>query len=517
MLDVLPRLPTTVVLVIVTWLAWRQWKKLAQRKLEDAFGVEHGCLPIQAVTVGKWPGNLDLAKGLWDANSDGKLLAYQGRFIEKLGPNIEQRIIGDVGIVTLDPENVKAVLSKSKIHEGELDFVYGSRRDAFLPLLGEGLFTQDGPPWKHSRELLRRQFTRLQYSQHLDIFKEHVEMLIARLQKAASSDGTIDMQPLFFNFTLDTTTDLLFGESADSLREGSVDAFGTSFDEASWITAVRVRMVDYYWMYSPPRYSRACNQVKQYANQYVNKALNQTDDASSDRYAFVRSLYNDLHNRDLVRDQLINVLLAGRDTTACLLSWTFRLLVRHRIVLERLIEEISSVLDGSSLESKAQIRQMPYLKNVLNETLRLYPSVPINVRMAAQPSVIPTGGGPDGTHPVMVRKGQGVGFSPYFMHRRKDLFGKDADEFRPERWEERHNGQTLMERVGWGYLPFNGGPRICLGQEFALLEASYAIVSILQSFPGIRLAEGEKFEPIGEERQTITFTVSPTDGCHVQL
>ena len=132
------------------------------------------------------------------------------------------------------------------------DYVYGQRRDAFLPLLGEGLFTQDGAPWKHSRELLRQQFARIQYH-NLDIFTEHVEKLIERLAKA--EDETTDLQPLFFNFTLDTTTDLLFGESANSLDEKSEETFGKSFDVASWITAIRVKLVNYYWLYTPRRYT----------------------------------------------------------------------------------------------------------------------------------------------------------------------------------------------------------------------------------------------------------------------
>ena len=108
------------------------------------------------------------------------------------------------------------------------------------------------------------------------------------------------------------------------------------------------------------------------------------------------------------------------------------------------------------------------MSNRGDTALRLYPSVPINVRAAAYPTVIPRGGGLDGKSPVLVRKGQGVGFSPYFMHRRKDLYGEDANIFRPERWEERDKeGLSLMEKVGWGYLPFNGGPRICLGRKYS--------------------------------------------------
>lgn len=93
--------------------------------------------------------------------------------------------------------------------------------------------------------------------------------------------------------------------------------------------------------------------------------------------------------------------------------------------------------------------------------LRLYPSVPINVRIAQKTTWLPRGGGPDGDAPLLVRRGVGVGFLAYYLHRRKDLYGDDADEFRPERWE----GPELAN-IGWGYMPFHGGPRLCLGSEF---------------------------------------------------
>lgn len=75
---------------------------------------------MNAVTRGKWPLNVDLVKGLWDANNEQRLLAFQQGFIDKLGPNLEQRLLGDSGLVTLDPENVKAILSRSRFREGEL-------------------------------------------------------------------------------------------------------------------------------------------------------------------------------------------------------------------------------------------------------------------------------------------------------------------------------------------------------------------------------------------------------------
>lgn len=113
------------------------------------------------------------------------------------------------------------------------------------------------------------------------------------------------------------------------------------------------------------------------------------------------------------------------------------------------------------------------------------------------------GGGPDGKSPVFVPKGRVVAYSVYSMHRRTDIYGPDAEEFKPERWENL--------RPGWGYLPFNGGPRICVGQQFALTEAGYTIVRLMQTFDSI---EARDDRPWNEGLQ---LTMSVGNGVKVAL
>jgi cytochrome P450 len=205
------------------------------------------------------------------------------------------------------------------------DYGFGPRRDAFYRLLGEGIFNQDGKPWKHSRALLRRQFVRMQY-QDLSAFKEHVDNLVDALQ--SSSDDVVDMQPLFFRYTLDTTTALIFGQSVNSLTNEGRDAFSDDFSEAADITAYRGRLGDLYWAYTPARFGKACKAIKSYVDGYVQDALGSLEkvgDSSQDHtqnFVFIKELQDELHDPVLVRDQLVNCLLAGRDTTACLMSWT---------------------------------------------------------------------------------------------------------------------------------------------------------------------------------------------------
>lgn len=195
----------------------------------------------------------------------------------------------------------------------------GSRRGALLPFIGDGIFTQDKKAWKHSRELLRRPFLKNHY-QDLKGFGEHIDSLITRL---STLSGVVDLQPFFFRFTLATTTALIFGQSIDGLEEAQQN-FAKDFDYASRISSLRMRLQDFYWAYSPSRYKAACRGIKEFANVFVKQALQEKNRTGpdSDRYAFIQDLYDEIQDPVLVRDQLVNVLLAGRDTTACLLSWT---------------------------------------------------------------------------------------------------------------------------------------------------------------------------------------------------
>jgi cytochrome P450 len=110
-----------------------------------------------------------------------------------------------------------------------------------------------------------------------------------------------------------------------------------------------------------------------------------------------------------------------------------------------------------------------------------------------------------------------VGYSVYSMHRRPDLYGMDAEMFRPERWDEYMPLNDDPTNAKWGYLPFNGGPRICLGMDFGLTEAAYTVVRLIQRFPTITLPPKEKVELVGVEKQTMTLVISSTDGCKVYL
>jgi cytochrome P450 len=318
------------------------------------------------------------------------------------------------------------------------------------------------------------------------------------------------LQPLFYQLTLDSATEFLLGESVDVLRSpagSEQQLFGEAFDFAQTELNLRLRLGPFVWLYRNKKFDRACVRVHNFIDKFVAKALeyrreNQasgktTGEKQKGKYIFMNELSMATDDPIQIRSELLNILLAGRDTTAGLLSNTFHVLARRPDIWARLRSEVDEL--GGKRPDYETLRGMKYLKNVLNEcrcptgngvqsqaelanetflaALRLYPSVPQNIRFANRDTTLPVGGGPDGKSPVFVAKGQMVAYGVFAMHRRKDLYGEDADEYKPERWESL--------RVGWGYLPFNGGPRICVGQQFALTEAGYTLVRMVQEFEKI--------------------------------
>ena len=192
-----------------------------------------------------------------------------------------------------------------------------------FPLLGEGVFTQDGPAWKHSRELLRPQFARQQY-QNLHVFEEHVQALMAHFPDG--NTASVDIQPLLFKYTLDTTTAFLFGQSINSLKEDkSVDnlRFASKFDQAQDIVVKRFRLLDFYWLVGGREFSQACDEVHGFVDKIIQQRQKNPDKSQeqSDNYLFFDAVAGEVKRLEDLRGQLLNILLAGRDTTSCLLIW----------------------------------------------------------------------------------------------------------------------------------------------------------------------------------------------------
>ncbi|KAJ5740215.1 n-alkane-inducible cytochrome P450 [Penicillium malachiteum] len=406
-------------------------------------------------------------------------------------------------VYTCEPKNFQAILA-TKFQ----DFDLAGRNLAASPLLGEGIFTSDGKVWEHSRALLRPNFVRNQIAD-IDVYEHHVSQLIKRIPRDGS---TVDMQELFYMMTIDSATEFLFGRSFNTLggRESEASkSFAKNWDIAGNGMLIRMRLGPFRGLSNlNPIYTKASTEVRKFVKELVREALehrelqasNPDEKASSQSYVFLHELATRTQDEKVLTDQLLNILVAGRDTTAAFLSILFFLLSRRKDVWSKLRAEVLKVDKRPSFED---LKSMKYLTWVMNETLRLYPLIPLNIRTANKNTTLPTGGGSDGTLPIFIPKGREVMFCSYNAHRLPEVYGEDASEFRPERWADL--------KPGWAYIPFNGGPRICIGQQFALTEASYTIVRILQDFESLESRDSEPF------KELVGLTLSMKNGAKVAL
>ncbi|KAJ5324527.1 cytochrome P450 [Penicillium atrosanguineum] len=469
------------------------------------FSSQNGCKPLLARYKDRFFG---LSFIFENANAF-KEKAYLNKFTSRyfsIGYTHEVVAMGGRGVFTIDPVNIKTMLSlKFK------DYSLGNRPAIMGPLLGRGVFVTDGEEWAHSRALLRPSFNKSQVAD-LTIMESHLQVLLRLIP--SSEDGakhatTFDLQPSFFRFTMDSSTEFLFGTSTHTLTEGGDQIFSDAFVYALNDISLGLRLGPWEkFRRTDPKAVEAHRFCRQYIDKYVDQALeyrkahqgDMAEKKDGKKRTFLQELATATDDKDKLRDELLSLLLAGRDTTASLISSLFFCLAKRPEIWSKLREEVATELNGQKPQYE-QLRNLKYAKYCVNETLRLYPPVPNNAKMAIRDTVLPRGGGPDGDAPILIEKGNWIIYTVYAMHRRKDLFGEDADEFRPERW--------VKNEFTWQYLPFNGGPRVCLGQQYALTEALYVLVRFAQEFEEI---ESRDPRPWIED---LTLTVSGANGVKV--
>ncbi|KAF9873701.1 hypothetical protein CkaCkLH20_08811 [Colletotrichum karsti] len=468
---------------------------------------EYGCLPPNKLPQ-KDPlfGTDVVVQNLAAARNFGFLKLLQSRH-KTNGQTFTTNTFFRTTINTCNPRLIQVVLS----NQFE-DFGMGPlRRKSASPLLGRGIFTTDNDIWAHQRALIRPSFIRAQVTD-FTIFETHVDQLI---QLIARENYTVDLQQLFFRMVLDSNSEYLFGESVGLMSDNASDSahtFHHALDYAQQGTILRLRLGNLMFAHRDAKFRESCQIVHAYADKFVKQALEfrqqellhpseKKDEYARQKYVFLNELAKDTDNPIMLRDQIVNMLLAARDTTAGLLAFAFFMLARNPEVWKKLradvLEHYTEPLTYDA------VQEMTYLRYVLQETLRLFPPIATNSRMANKDCVIPVGGGPDGQSPMFVAKNNVVTYSTFVMHRRPELFGPDSEEFIPERWESL--------RPGWEFLPFNGGPRVCPGQKFALTESSYTIARMLHAFSGI-----DNLDPT-EWREQLTLSLTLNNGVKVRL
>jgi cytochrome P450 len=272
-------------------------------------------------------------------------------------------------ISTIEPQNIKTVLSLSF-----KDFGIAQRKHTLGPLLGYGIFTTDGELWAHSRAMIRPNFNRDQIGD-LAAFERHIQHLFKIIPRDGS---TVDLQELFFQFTIDSATEFLFGQSTNTLRNTGVQAgateanFAKAFNRAQSACATRGRMGLLRSIYRDPAGDEATRVCHDFVDQFVDEAVKYREDierkgvVKESKYVFLHELAKSTTDKRRLRDELLNVLLAGRDTTASLLSNMWFMIAKQPEIYAKLRREVEDTLHGE-LPSYEQLRNMKYLKFCMNE------------------------------------------------------------------------------------------------------------------------------------------------------
>ncbi|KAI9354608.1 cytochrome P450 [Zopfochytrium polystomum] len=397
-------------------------------------------------------------------------------------------ILGPPGIMINDPVLIEH-FQRANFEKFEKGVFF---RGNFHDLLANGIFNSDGEQWRRQRKLAANIFNVKNFKDFVEhAFAEEMRDLVMVLDKAADSGEAVNLNDLFFRFTMDGFCKIAFGTEINCLTAPEPPPFARSFDrtQVSMLKRFAVPFAKFVELVTPEgwQFRRDLAVIQAFSRSIVDRRFEDTAaDPQSTTTTTPTPTRHDLLGymmqmpdatgspigRAELSTNLINFLFAGRDTTGLTLTWTFLMLARHPSVLEKLVTEIDAAtagLDDGATVSYAVVRGLAYANAVMHETLRLYPPVPYNLKEAVADDVFP-----DGTR---VRKGMGVTWGPYALGRSKKIWGDDAREFRPERWLEMKHAPSA-----YAYNVFNPGPRICLGKSFAEIEVVFVLVELLRRF-----------------------------------
>ncbi|KAF7560835.1 hypothetical protein G7046_g3321 [Stylonectria norvegica] len=455
----------TVLLLFIPLLLRAGERHIRQLKLAQT----RGCKEAKSKAAVKDPFiGLDFLYDVFFGENPARYLESTCKEFQRLGSTYTVKRWTWKSVYTCDPENIKQMLAV-----GFEDFDLPEIRvSAMAPIFGKGIFTLTGKPWAHSRAVLRRSFKKQDTTAFIEMLEQHFQ----EFAKHVPVDGTdVDLQPLFFGLTMDIATEFLMGHSTHMLDTTGNHEKEQQFVDDYMVCSAEVVQKMRLGPLHPFRHNfkakKAKTRIFRYVDDFINESL-QRQGSKEQESCLMNEFMVVTKDRKALIDQILHILLASRDTTASLLSNLFFLLAKKPEIYAKLQEEVSRML-GDRPPTAKQLKEMVYLKWVVNESLRLHPVVPTNAREASRDTTLPRGGGTDGSSPLFVQKGTVVLYNVYAMHRNEEVFGADPEEFIPERW----NGL----RPGWGYLPFNGGTRICIGQQFALLETYYIVARMVQT------------------------------------
>jgi cytochrome P450 len=365
------------------------------------------------------------------------------------------------------------VIQQSKFHKSTLS------KEATQRLLGQGLLISEGDFWRRQRRLAQPAFHRARINQYAATMVEIAQEHMRKWRGGEERDVAHEMMAT----TLDIAVRTLFGTTLP----GEAEQVGRAMTFLMRYSLSRARSpVSIPASWPTPRNRRA-NREFAFLDSLVFRIISERQaQGNSNHHSDLLALLMGAMDEDgsqmtpqQLRDETMTLFLAGHETTALTLSWTWYLLGRNPAVEARLHEELNGVLGGRAPEA-ADLERFPYLQAVVNEVLRLYPPAYILARTSIAPCSI--GGYDFPTGSTMLA-------SQWVMHRDPRYYD-EPDAFRPERWLD-----GLAARLPAGaYFPFGDGPRRCIGQGFALLESALVIATIAQKFQ-FRLVPGYPATP----------------------
>ncbi|GER42964.1 cytochrome P450 family protein [Striga asiatica] len=394
-------------------------------------------------------------------------------------------------LCTVDPANVHHVLTGNF-----RNFPKGPAFRQIFDILGNGIFNSDHGPWKEQRSLARTLLARPAFRHFLakTNFNKLEEEMIPVLEKFSRESREVDLQDVFQRFTFDTTCVMVAGHDPGCLTSDFPDLpFAQALDHAE--VSVFMRHVVPEWVWRLQRRvgvggERKLTEARRVLDSVINKFIvkKRKEMMGSDLLTCYMGLKSD---REFLRDTVLNLMIAGRDTTSSALTWLTWLVSTHPEVEKRIRDELEMTISPSGERGNKlrvfgveEVKDLVYLQCTVCEALRLYPPVPFQHKEPLGPDVLPSG--------HRVGPGTKVVISLYAMGRMECIWGEDCLEFKPERWISKAG--MVRHVPSYKFLAFNAGPRTCLGKEVAFGQVKAVAATLIYNYR-IRVVEGHGVEP----------------------
>jgi cytochrome P450 len=362
-------------------------------------------------------------------------------------------------------------------------------------LLGEGLLTAEGESWFWQRKLAQPVFHQKRIQEYGQVMVEYTERMVQTWQDGETRDIHQEMMRL----TLSIVMKCIFNKDID---EGEAKTVAHALDVTmNWFESKRKQgFLVWEWFPRPEniRYRQAIAQMDE-AIYALIRERRESGATSHDLLSMLMQARDDetgeQMNDRLLRDEVATLMLAGHETTANALSWTWMLLSHHPEVLKKLQTELQQVL-GDRPPTIEDLSRLQYTDWVVKESMRLYPPVAIFGREVVRDTTV-------GDYEITA--GTVIMISQWVMHRSPTYFD-DPESFKPERWD--NNLERSLPRGV--YIPFGDGPRVCIGKGFALMEAVLLLAAIAQKF---QIEVIPEFEIVPQA----SITLRPETGIQVRL